>query len=457
VQWQHLSLLHAVIRRASESKIMRFGHAVAAFTLTGFGMAQACGGEAVVTKGGSGGNLSAGGAAGSGGKAGSAGQGGASASGGAGGKGGSAGALSVGGGVSVGGASGGAGEAGMNCGSSVIEAEPPIVNVLLVVDKSSSMNLADEFPEGRWDALGTALGAALDEAKERVRFGLEFFPFADDPMDKPDTCQTPGGADVLIPIDDGTSTVPDIVAALASYEPSGGTPTADALAHALEYFTSGDGSSLGGKRYVLLATDGGPNCNASLTCGEDTCTINLENPMATMGCGGSCCNASPDPAGPTNCLDEARTVAQVEALADEGIDTFVVGIPGSQFFSSTLDKLAEAGGQTNPGAPPSYYAVTESDGASGLAAVLTRITTGLITTCRLQLTSTPDSPNYEGLLNVVIDGEEVPQRGDDGWEVDRTTTPPTIVLKGATCEAMETRGAGQVSVTYGCPTIVVPR
>jgi hypothetical protein len=443
---------------------MRFGHAVAAFALTGFGVAQGCGGEAVVTKG-SGGTVSAGGAAGSSGNAGNAAQGGSNAGRGSGGSGGSVGgtvsvggAVSVGGSANVGGSSGDAGEGGMNCGSSTLEAEPPIVNVLLVVDKSSSMNETGEFPEGRWEVLGTALGAALDEAKSRVRFGLEFFPFADDPMDAPDTCQTPGGADVLIPIGDGTSTVPDIVEALSSYQPSGGTPTADALAHALEYFTSGDGSSLSGKRYVLLATDGGPNCNANITCGAETCTINLENELATMACEGSCCDATPNnPLAPTNCLDEDRTVDQVEALAEEGIDTFVVGIPGSQFFAGTLDKLAVAGGQPNPEAPPSYYAVTESDGATGLAAVLTRITTGLITTCRLQLTSTPDSPNYEGLLNVVIDGEEVPQRGDDGWEVDRTTTPPTIVLKGATCEAMETRGAAQVSVTYGCPTIVDPR
>jgi hypothetical protein len=251
--------------------------------------------------------------------------------------------------------------------------------------------------------------------------------------------------------------VPDIVDALETYQPSGGTPTADALAHALEYFTTGSGRTLAGARYVLLATDGGPNCNADIRCEEATCTPNVEDAMNTMLCGGSCCDPNLDPLGPTNCLDESRTVDQVEALADEGIETFVVGIPGSQFFAGTLDKLAEAGGQENPDAPPSYYAVTESDGASGLAAVLTRITTGLITTCRLQLTSTPDSPNYEGLLNVVIDGEEIPQQGDDGWDVDRTTSPPTIVLKGATCDALETRGAEEVSITYGCPTIVVPR
>jgi hypothetical protein len=95
-------------------------------------------------------------------------------------------------------------------------------------------------------------------------------------------------------------------------------------------------------------------------------------------------------------------------------------------------------------------------GSDGLAAVLGRITRGVIRSCRLQLSSTPSEPDYEGLLNVEIDGQDVPQMGDDGWEVDRTTDPPTIVLKGATCEAMETRGAEQVNITYGCPTVTDP-
>jgi hypothetical protein len=439
---------------------MRYGQAVAALALTGFGAFQGCGGEAAVVAKGTGGTVGSGGAAGSAGSAGSSGATSKGGSAGLPGSGGSSGGLGMGGGiVNIGGTpntSGDAGEGGMNCGSSVLEAEPPIVNVLLVVDKSSSMSKDDEFPGGRWQTLGTALGSALEEAKSRVRFGLEFFPFADDPTDDPETCQTPGGSDVLVPIGDGTVTVPDIIDALSTYEPAGGTPTADALAHALDYFKSDSGGTMTGKRYVLLATDGGPNCNPDVVCELSTCVPNIEDSMNTTLCGGSCCDAALTPDAPTNCLDEARTVEQVEALADEGIDTFVVGIPGSQFFAATLDKLAEAGGQPNPDAPPSYYAVTESDGAEGLTEVLTRITTGLITSCRLQLTSTPDSPNY-GLLNVVIDGEEVPQMGDDGWTVDTTTTPPTIVLKGATCEAMETRGAEEVSITYGCPTVDVPR
>ena len=345
----------------------------------------------------------------------------------------------------------GDGGAAPTCGATAVSAAPPVVNVLLVVDKSSSMNGTEEFSEGRWATLGGALATALDEAKARVSFGLEFFPFAANPEDTPTTCETATGLDVLVPVGAGTDTVPTIVDALADYEPAGGTPTADALAHALDYFQNGAGADLEGTSYVLLATDGGPDCNGDLTCDADSCTINLENSQATTGCGGSCCDAQLDPKGPESCLDESRTVASVKALAKAGIKTFVVGIPGSQFFASTLDKMALAGEEPNPDGPPSYYAVTASDGAEGLADVLTRITTGLITTCRLELTSTP--PDL-GLLNVRIDGKDVPQEGADGWSVDKTTKPPTVVLAGKTCDYMEQHGAEDVQITYGCPTVV---
>jgi hypothetical protein len=421
--------------------------------LVGWALTQACGGEAGVddddTAGAAGepGSSAGSGAAGSG-TAGTAspsgGRGGSTANGGRGGS------------IVV--PEGGAAGAAENCGATALEAAPPEVNVLLVVDKSSSMSGTEEFPGGRWKTLGGALEAALEETSARVSYGLELFPFADDPEETPDTCETPAGLDVLVPIRMGAENVAEIVSALDSYEPAGGTPTADALERALDYFTDGDGEPLSGQRYVLLATDGGPNCNADLSCDADSCTINRENPMAEIGCGGSCCDPDVDPLGPTNCLDDERTVARVEALAEAGIKTIVVGIPGTEFFADTLDALAEAGEAPNPDAPPSYYRVTSEDGADGLTETLTRITTGLITTCRLQLTSTPSDPDYEGLLNVEIDGKEVPQAGDDGWSVDRSTTPPTVVLKGETCEYLETQGAEEVTITYGCPTVVdVPR
>jgi hypothetical protein len=337
-----------------------------------------------------------------------------------------------------------------NCGETSVEAAPAQANILLVIDKSSSMNAEGGFSESKWTALGGALESAIAAAATDVSFGLDFYPFSDDHEASPTECETPTEGGPLIPIAAGTESVPFIVEALNTYTPAGGTPTAAALTRALEYFTEGEGSELTGANYVLLATDGGPNCNPDLTCETASCTLNMEG----MSCGPdeNCCDAALDPDGPRRCLDDDGTVDAVTALAEAGVNTFVVGIPGTEFYEDTLNRVAVAGRAANPDAPPSYYKVTADGDAEGLADVLTAITTGVITTCRLTLTSTPPDPDYEGLLNVVIDGEKIAQAGDDGWEVDTTTSPPTVVLKGATCEQMETEGAQSVSITYGCPT-----
>jgi hypothetical protein len=384
-------------------------------------------------------------------------QGGDAASGGASGaSGGLGGALPVGGTSGSGGASTGMAGEGGGCGKTDLAAEPPAVSVLVLVDKSSSMNVTPTgFTEDKWTALGSALGQALDAAAASVAFGLDFYPFGDDrdPMAPLDYCEMPTTSEILVPIGPGTTTVPLIDEALSAYQPAGATPTAAALARALDYFTAGAGADIAGDRYVLLATDGGPNCNSELECDIDACTLNMDG----LNCGGqNCCDASLDADGPLSCLDEDETVLAVAALADAGVRTFVVGIPGTSAYGATLDAMAVAGLAENPAAPPSYYRVESMGGTEGLAEVLTRITRGVIRSCRLQLTSTPSDPDYEGLLNVEIDGQDVPQMGDDGWVVDRTTDPPTIVLKGATCALIETQGAEQVSITYGCPTVTDP-
>src|SRR6185369_9103602 len=90
------------------------------------------------------------------------------------------------------------------------------------------------------------------------------------------SCEMPTGAAVVVPVQAGTKAAPLILAALDANPPEGGTPTAAALARALAYYTTGAGKTLKGEKYVLLATDGGPNCNADLTCAAATCTVNLD-------------------------------------------------------------------------------------------------------------------------------------------------------------------------------------
>ncbi|HEX6277838.1 MAG TPA: vWA domain-containing protein [Polyangiaceae bacterium] len=408
-------------------------------------LASACGGNSQVTRKGDddgrGGDTATGGSD----------SGGTSSSG----SGGGGGAVSFGGSSGSGAGTGMGGEGG-GCGKTDLAAEPARANVLVVVDKSSSMSGTPAgFSEDKWSALGSALGEALDAARDSVAFGLDFYPFGDDrdPMAPVGTCDMPSSAEILVPIGPGATTVPLIDDALADYEPAGGTPTAAALARALDYFTTGDGALLEGDRYVLLATDGGPNCNPDLECEIEACTLNMDG----LNCGGqNCCDARLDPDGPSSCLDDEGAVGAVAALAEAGVRTFVVGIPGTAAYGATLDAMAVAGLEENPDGPARYFRVESMGGTTGLVEVLTRITRGVIRSCRLKLDSTPDDPDYEGLLNVEIDGADVPQAGDDGWVVDRTTEPPTIVLKGATCAAIEADGAERVTITYGCPTVRDP-
>jgi len=321
-----------------------------------------------------------------------------------------------------------------SCGASVIEASPKEVSVLLVIDQSDSMSKSLGASD-RWTATKGALGTAIDGTKDAIDFGLDLFPSAG--------CDVPADPVLAVPVEPGTTGVPKILAALeaAGPVPQGGTPTAAALARALEYFETGPGLSLAGDRYVLLATDGGPNCNSShAPCAVTACVPNMEPGVCPIE-PDSCCDGDVK-----NCLDDVATTRRVEALATAGVPTFVVGIPGTEDFADTLNAVAVAGGRPRAG-DTKYYAVTN---AAELTDTFRTITRDLVKTCELQL---QDRPPNNNALNVQIDGEFIPQAGADGWELDLTTTPPTVVLKGATCAAIEAQGASSVTIVYGCPTI----
>jgi len=333
------------------------------------------------------------------------------------------------------------------CGAEPFEAAPMQVNLLVVIDKSGSMkDVPTGFGSSKWSALKDSLNSALGSLPEQVWLGMQVYP-------KAGRCDLdlPEGNDVDVLVQPLADALPKVMGVLADNEPDGGTPTATALARALGYFTKGAGKDLAGSKFVLLATDGGPNCNEALSCEASACTMNLDGqcPDAVQ----NCCDPMMGGAGVQfGCLDDARTSEQVKALADAGIATFVVGIPGTEGYASLLDDLAVAGGRPNPDAPPSYFAVTkEGTAPGGLTSVLKSITGSLLMSCRLQLGSVPPALDQ---LNVEIDGKVLPQEGDDGWMLDTSTDPPTIELKGATCERVEKEGVQKVNVLFGCPTVV---
>jgi hypothetical protein len=346
-------------------------------------------------------------------------------------------------------------DAADGCGQSKIEATSKVVDILLVIDKSGSMtSMPAGFMTDKWTAVKTALSGALGAVKGGISFGLELFPNnLTTPIPTACTSQCwdmpPGDDAIVVPVGPGTATVPTILSKFSAM-PAGGTPTAAALKAAADYFTTGSGKSLAGDKYVLLATDGGPNGNGSLMCDQTSCTVNMDLNQTGMNAT-NYCSSMLVADGPKSCLDGQATIDQLTAMAAAGIKTFVVGIPGTDPYVSTLDAMAVAGGAPASMTSPKYFAVSAMGGVAGLQQVFETITKQLIRSCSLQLQSNPPDP---GLLNVYVDGKVVPKPGADGWDLDTSTMPPTIVLKGATCANIESMGAGSIDIQYGCPTII---
>lgn len=337
------------------------------------------------------------------------------------------------------------------CGGTKKEAKLNTINVLLVIDKSGSMtDQPSGFNTDKWSAVKSALSSVLSNVNERVHVGLLLYPFSTGrtiPLDDcgGDCCTVPDGeAAVLVDIASGSESAPAINTQLAATSPGGGTPTAAALARAYEYFQTGAGAALEGSRYVLLATDGGPNCNGALSCEEDACTPNLDGDCD----GANCCENAGE-----FCLDATSVTNEITKLSDAGIPTFVVGIPGTEEYRDYLDDFAVAGGVPRTGGSRDYYAVSADQGVQGLVDVFTDITTDLVRSCEIELTEKPPSLMS---VNVAVDCTVVSQANapdGSGWEFDQEPEPTKVILHGPVCENLQANGATRVDVVYGCPTI----
>jgi hypothetical protein len=127
-------------------------------------------------------------------------------------------------------------------------------------------------------------------------------------------------------------------------EVGGGTPIGGALALFENYTLLAE--PLRGD-FVLLITDGLPNCNPS---NANTCL----NPTACKCTTTSCGTSSTAPFCSLGCLDQDGAVAAATALANRGIKTVVVGF-GADTTSgdapAALNAIAQAGGapQSCPG------------------------------------------------------------------------------------------------------------
>jgi hypothetical protein len=220
---------------------------------------------------------------------------------------------------------------------------------------------------------------------------------------------------------------------------NGGTPTAATFASLSSHI-----ASLAGRTYVILATDGGPNCDPNIMCTSAQCQDNIESvtPQCVPNGSVDCCD--PSLYGPLDCNDTSATVGAVGALTAAGVPTYVIGVPGSSVYADVLDQMAEAGGAPRPSEP--YYYNVDTAGAAPLQAALQQVAARVTATCTLPLTSPPPDPND---VNVYLDDVVVPKDPTNGW----TLNGSVVTLVGQSCQSVLDGGVLSVRVIAGCPTV----
>jgi hypothetical protein len=361
-------------------------------------------------------------------------------------------------------------DAGNFCGRLFIPVIVNRPNLYFVVDASGSMMSEMDKPNSdgviptRYDAAVASIRELLLSVGHRVSYGAALFPAVDlnggGPACPPgeEVFPTQPGDDVSYRISGRVGPVLNkLMATLRGRAPSGLTPTAATLRELEPKLTS-----LSGKTYVFLLTDGAPNCNAATACSADQCTINIEGGCDSADLAVNCC----DPRfgqGYLYCTDSDPTIAAVAELAKQRVPTFVIGMPGTVVYRDLLDALAHAGG-TEQVTEPYYYPVDSTD---VLTQTLEKIALAVTIDCHVTLSTPPPDPK---LVNVYFDKRVVKQNAVDGWtwsSVDGGApadsgldarpdggSPTRIDIVGEACDELKRGDVIELQVVAGCPTVL---
>lgn len=303
-------------------------------------------------------------------------------------------------------------------------------DLMLLIDKSGSMNDGENGGPAsagnprKMDTLKSVMNTFLMSEGRVARMGMTIYP-ADATCGASTANEVRNGITVASDMDADLQAQANAVNTnLQSLTPGGGTPTALSLQFlgTLPELNVSDRED-----FVLLLTDGLPNCNnnnaKNCTVGQCTCTV---SPASACGMGQAYCTLG--------CLDTDGSVQAIRDLRAKQIRTIVVGF-GSDVAGGaagdTLNAMAIAGGfqRTCPNGTAAecgtgntclagnvcakaYY---QASNGTELAAALAQISDNLAGDgiCKYTLEAQPSSAD---LVSVIIDG--VPQQsGPDTWQL----------------------------------------
>jgi hypothetical protein len=292
------------------------------------------------------------------------------------------------------------------CDEVEIKAHSVSPNMLLVVDRSGSMDLPIHQGDTRtkMQDLKDAVDALLTAGEGKIRFGWMSYPDCTECMF--DQCD-PG----IVSVDVGDDSISAVRQQLSKLTSKGGTPTGGSLENADDYYRLlADADH---RDFVLLITDGIPTCP-------------LGDGMAEF----------PE--------DAQLALDAVETLHEHGVDTFVIGL-GEDLNNTSpelLDQMAEAGGWPRDGSPKYFAANSLNDLNDILDAI-----GGMVIECNLVLDAVPEFPAY---LWVYFDDQAVPrdETGTDGWQYDPDRN--AIDFYGSYCEKLGNGQVSNVEIEMGC-------
>jgi len=196
-----------------------------------------------------------------------------------------------------------------------------------------------------------------------------------------------------------------IISALAARGPSGTTPTLQALQTAENYFRA---NATTRRRFIVLATDGAPNCGYD--DGDVTTRI--------------------------------RTIRIRTIRSSYGVDTFVLGIPGTDTsLRGPLNAFANAGGRPRAGSTAFYEAGSTREFETALRAI-----TASAASCTYRFATRPTDPLR---VTVQFDGRTVARERTNGWDyTDATGTE--IRFYGSACTQLQGGTVREVSASFNC-------
>lgn len=342
-------------------------------------------------------------------------------------------------------------------------------NVMLLVDKSGSMNdpanPANPGGPTRIDELRNAMSTFLTQSATLARFGLTFFP-------TDASCGAPAQVDIALPAptpgDDGTDTALSMNASainsrIQSVGPVGGTPTGASLVFVGSQPGLLDASD-GRPDFILLLTDGLPNCNSAnptQMCTCDPAVCGSCSSTAACGAQASACKCTLGPTAAScnawcalGCLDTEAVVAATRANKQKNIWTIVVGFGADTTVGDAPDVLqaiavageyprncnktgmdAEcgAGNTCDPATKKCSRAFYQATDSNELTRVLQDIIDNIVgNPCEFELDTQPSRPEY---IAVIVNGANVPS-GPGTWQL----TGGKVVFADSTqiCQAIKT-------------------